>query len=110
MKFERNKKITLILLSFQIALPVTPIIEHRDVSQRRPIQEMEFDLWSEPDSKPIFTFKLRPRLIQEGIGVKLICCVTGKPMPKVNHRCFLFCFKQTISFSNRCIGLKNVHN
>jgi hypothetical protein len=46
---------------------------------------MEFDLWSEPDSKPVFTFKLRPRLIQEGIGVKLICCVTGKPMPKVNY-------------------------
>ncbi len=75
---------------FRIALPVTPIIEHRDVSQRRPIQETEIDLWSEPDSKPIFTFKLRPRIIQEGIGVKLICCVTGKPMPKVNSYYLFF--------------------
>ncbi len=70
---------------FGIALPVTPIIEHRDVSQRRKIQEMEFDLWQEPDSKATFTFLLRPRLIQEGIGVKLICCVAGKPIPKVIH-------------------------
>jgi hypothetical protein len=46
---------------------------------------MEFDLWREPDAKPVFTFMLRPRLIQEGIGVKLICCVSGKPPPKVNQ-------------------------
>jgi hypothetical protein len=71
--------------SIQIALPVTPRLEPRDVSHpRRPIHETEIDLWSEPDSKPIFTFMLRPRLIQEGIGCKLICCVGGKPPPKVN--------------------------
>jgi hypothetical protein len=70
---------------FSIALPATPIVERRDVSQRRAVQETEFDLWQEPDSKPVFTFKLRPRLIQEGIGVKLICCVSGKPPPKVNY-------------------------
>jgi hypothetical protein len=51
---------------------------------RRRLHETEIDLWSEPDSKPIFTFMLRPRLIQEGIGCKLICCVGGKPPPKVN--------------------------
>ncbi|CAF1655465.1 unnamed protein product, partial [Adineta ricciae] len=66
------------------SLPVTPQIEHRELGPRRPIQEMEFDLWSEPDAKPVFTFKLRPRLIQEGVGVKLICCVSGKPTPKVH--------------------------
>ncbi|UJR09906.1 hypothetical protein I4U23_014128 [Adineta vaga] len=66
------------------SLPVTPQIEHRELGPRRPIQEMEFDLWSEPDAKPVFTFKLRPRLIQEGVGVKLICCVSGKPPPKVH--------------------------
>lgn len=68
---------------FCLALPVTPIIERRELSPARHIQQVDFDVWSEPDSKPIFTFKLRPRLIQEGNAVKLICCVTGRPMPKV---------------------------
>jgi len=67
---------------------------------------MEFDLWSEPDSKPVFTFKLRPRLIQEGVGVKLICCVSGKPPPKVNY----FIKRSFVIFLNRYTGLKNVHN
>jgi hypothetical protein len=80
-------------LVFLIALPVTPQIERRDLSPRRPIQEMEFDLWREPDSKPVFTFMLRPRLIQEGIGVKLICCVSGKPPPKVKNHLFFFPIK-----------------
>lgn len=44
---------------------------------------MLFDLWREADLKPVFTFLLRPRLIQAGIGVKLICCLSGKPVPKV---------------------------
>ena len=41
------------------------------------------NIYREPDSKPTFSFNLRPRLIQEGIGCKLICCVNGKPQPKV---------------------------
>lgn len=66
------------------SLPDTIRIEPRDVSYtRRHIPETTTELWKEPDSKPTFTFMLRPRLIQEGIGVKLICCVTGKPPPKV---------------------------
>lgn len=44
---------------------------------------MEFNLWKEPDEKATFTFKLRPRLIQVGIGVKLLCCLSGKPVPRV---------------------------
>lgn len=44
---------------------------------------MEFDLWKEPDAKATFTFKLRPRLIQVGISVKLLCCLAGRPTPKV---------------------------
>lgn len=44
---------------------------------------MLFDLWKEPDAKATFTFKLRPRLIQLGIGCKLLCCLSGKPVPKV---------------------------
>lgn len=68
---------------FYLALPVTPIVERRELSPARHVPQVDFDVWSEPDHKPVFTFKLRTRLIQEGIGVKLICCVTGKPMPKV---------------------------
>ena len=98
----------ILFLSIRIALPVRPVIEHREISQARRPQEMEFDLWQEPDAKPVFTFMLRPRLIQEGIGVKLICCVSGKPPPKVKN-IFQRIFLSLIS-RNRYIGLKNVHN
>jgi hypothetical protein len=52
--------------------------------QRRLAQDMAFDLWREADLKPTFTFLLRPRMIQAGIGVKLICCLSGRPVPKVS--------------------------
>jgi len=32
---------------------------------------------------PSFSFPLRDRFIQDGIGVKLIACVEAKPPPKV---------------------------
>jgi len=35
------------------------------------------------DHSPSFTFPLRNRFIQQGVGVKLIACVTAKPTPKV---------------------------
>jgi hypothetical protein len=73
--------------SLQLALPQSPRLEPRDVSQtRRHIHETEVDLWQEPDSRAAVTFMLRPRFIQEGIGCKLICCVTGKPTPKVKSK------------------------
>lgn len=31
----------------------------------------------------MFTFQLRPRFIQTGVGAKLICCVAGFPLPTV---------------------------
>ncbi|CAF0817484.1 unnamed protein product, partial [Didymodactylos carnosus] len=66
------------------SLPEAPRIESREVSHHRRVpQDAELDTWREPDSKPVFTFLLRPRLIQEGINCKLICCVSGKPTPKV---------------------------
>jgi hypothetical protein len=68
---------------------------------------VEFDLWQEPDTKPVFTFMLRPRLIQEGIGCKLICCVSGKPTPKVKYLFNKIVF--ALIFFNRYNGLKNVH-
>ncbi len=36
-----------------------------------------------PDKKPVFSFPLRSRYIQEGSGFKLICSVDAKPPPKV---------------------------
>jgi hypothetical protein len=69
-----------------LGIPETPRVEHRDVSHSKPPPNVLPELWREPDSKPTFSFMLRPRLIQEGVGVKLICCVNGKPQPKVyNH-------------------------
>ncbi len=82
-----------------LALPETPRLEHRDVSySRRPAHEVSSELWREPDSKPVFTFMLRPRLIQEGIGCKLICCVSGKPQPKVPDSSSLFLKIRKFSF------------
>ncbi|UYV65935.1 unc-22 [Cordylochernes scorpioides] len=44
----------------------------------------KYKLWQEPpDSAPCFTFHLRHRLIQTGLGVKLLCCLSGKPTPEV---------------------------
>ncbi|XP_053200690.1 twitchin-like isoform X3 [Panonychus citri] len=41
-------------------------------------------LWlDEPDCGPVFTFHLRPRVIQSGIGVKLLACLQGKPPPEI---------------------------
>jgi len=37
------------------------------------------------DHSPSFTFPLRNRFIQQGVGVKLIACVTAKPAPKVGY-------------------------
>jgi hypothetical protein len=37
----------------------------------------------EPDKAPAFSFPLRDRYIQAGIGVKLLASLTGKPTPKV---------------------------
>ncbi|KAK2180733.1 hypothetical protein NP493_429g01145 [Ridgeia piscesae] len=51
---------------------------------RRKLFESEFEGYKEPSDKaPSFVFPLRDRFIQEGIGVKLICSVEGKPTPKI---------------------------
>ena len=42
------------------------------------------DEYKPPDNKvPFFSFPLRDRFIQEGVGVKLITSVDAKPPPKV---------------------------
>lgn len=80
--------------SSSVALPQPVRLEPREISQtRRVAHEAEVEIWQEPDSRPIFTFMLRPRFIQEGIGCKLICCVKGKPQPKVK-----ICKKEETNF------------
>lgn len=37
----------------------------------------------EPDCAPHFNFLLRPRIIQSGQSVKLLCCLKGKPAPTI---------------------------
>ena len=67
-----------------LALPKLREVEKVvNTHHRRFAQEMEFDLWKEPEQKPIFTFKLRPRLIMSGNSVKLLCLVSGNPTPTV---------------------------
>ena len=81
MRFEK----TILNASIKkIALPKEKERVKREFTyERRVFQEMRFDLWQEPDAKATFTFKLRPRLIQTGIGVKLLCCLSGRPTPTV---------------------------
>ena len=57
---------------------------HLWMSCRRRLFEAEVEGYIEPpDTSPTFTFPLRDRFIQEGVGVKLITSVKGKPPPKV---------------------------
>ncbi len=60
-----------------------PAEQAPELRQKRALQDMQFDLWKEPDAKATVTFKLRPRLIQVGISVKLLACVSGRPAPRV---------------------------
>ncbi len=80
-----DKTVLIFFFGFFKALPVAPTIQKVEFAgTRRRAQDMEWDLWREADLKPVFTFLLRPRLIQTGIGVKLLCCLSGKPTPKVS--------------------------
>ena len=38
----------------------------------------------ERNSAPMFTFHLRPRVVQEGQTCKLLACLTGQPHPTVS--------------------------
>ncbi|KAK2728041.1 hypothetical protein QYM36_008498, partial [Artemia franciscana] len=47
-------------------------------------QGFSYQLWQEEkDAIPVFTFLLRPRVIQIGGNCKLLCCLSGKPTPTV---------------------------
>lgn len=58
-----------------------PAPEEPTRRRREPLPHIQLD---EPnDRAPFFTFLLRTRIIQTGIGVKLLCCLEGKPWPTI---------------------------
>lgn len=72
-----------VLLNVQ-SIPVSIPEIRLDEPIRKRQEPLYFKPWEEPkDSPPNFTFLLRPRVIQSGIGVKLLCCLTGKPTPEI---------------------------
>ena len=54
-------------------------------SCRKKFKDLDYGDYKAPgDSKPMFVFPLRNRFIQEGVGVKLIASIEGKPKPDVS--------------------------
>lgn len=51
------------------------------MKKRREPEPPKFE--EEPDCPPKFNFLLRPRIIQSGLSVKLLCCLKGKPNPTI---------------------------
>lgn len=56
--------------------------EIQPVRRREPLG---YNLWQEDkESAPVFTFLLRPRVMQVRQTCKLLCCLSGKPLPTVS--------------------------
>uniref|UniRef100_A0A1I7S352 non-specific serine/threonine protein kinase n=1 Tax=Bursaphelenchus xylophilus TaxID=6326 RepID=A0A1I7S352_BURXY len=70
-------------LTVHASLSSRPPLFHETSSTRRRNPPPEVPEFSETQTRPFFTFPLRPRLIQKNHGCKLICTVTGNPVPKV---------------------------
>ena len=64
-------------------MPVRRAMSLEPTRRRRALPEVE-GYKEEPDKSPSFTFPLRDRFLQEGVGVKLICTVAAKPTPVVS--------------------------
>lgn len=59
---------------------ITPVRFEPVKKTREPAPPVWID---EPDCSPVFTFHLRPRIIQVRNGVKLLACLKAKPAPEV---------------------------
>lgn len=66
------------------AKPVELPQPHLEAPKMRQRQQPAPVWLDEPDCAPHFTFHLRPRVIQHGIGVKLLACFEGKPTPEIH--------------------------
>lgn len=55
--------------------------------ETRKSRRIQPPVWlDEPPSGPTFTFQLRPRIIQVGIGVKLLACYKSNPSCDIQWR------------------------
>lgn len=62
-------------------VPVYKQQEQQPVRRREPLP---YTFWQEEsDTAPSFTFLLRPRVMQARDTCKLLCCLSGKPVPTV---------------------------
>ena len=57
----------------------------------------------ERNSAPMFTFHLRPRVVQEGQTCKLLACLTGQPHPTVKRLTILNTIRY-LKFFHECIS------
>jgi hypothetical protein len=47
-------------------------------------EALPYTFWQESsETAPVFTFQLRPRVMQARDTCKLLCCLSGKPTPTV---------------------------
>lgn len=72
------------LTSLSTALPpeIPQYRPQEQIVRRR--QPLAYKMWQEEsESAPSFTFLLRPRVIQCHQTCKLLCCLSGKPVPTV---------------------------
>lgn len=62
-------------------IPRPPRTEQTPVRRREPLP---YVFWQEEsETAPSFTFQLRPRVMQARDTCKLLCCLSGKPVPTV---------------------------
>lgn len=60
-----------------------PAYAESSAAKRRTPALVEVPEFKEKTAAPFFTFPLRSRLIQKNHGCKLLCTVTGAPLPRV---------------------------
>ena len=63
-----------------------PAETQQPVRRRQQLFSYKREWENEADSSPLFTFHLRPRVMQMHQTCKLLCCLSGKPTPTVRAR------------------------
>jgi hypothetical protein len=66
------------------AMPQQAPVYKPEAQPIRRREAVEYNLWQEEsEAAPSFTFLLRPRVMQSRDTCKLLCCLSGKPVPSV---------------------------
>lgn len=77
------------------ALPKTVPMYKPEVHPVRRREPLPFTFWQEEtESAPCFTFLLRPRVMQFRQTCKLLCCLSGKPVPTVSAYSIFFLIRK----------------